>query len=288
MRGTSALRAVALSIVIAFGTQLAARAQAPVEQKAADSADAAQAEEIARQHFQLGRAQYENGAFRDAAASFERAYELSKRDVLWYNLYLAYRDAGDSVKAATALRNYLTRVEEVENRAQLEARLESLDRIVAEAQERAQREQARAASEVATSEQPETQPGQPEATRAAPEAPREAAGPSIVPYVVMGAGGAMVIAGVVTGVMASAKHSELEEQCRDRRCDPSLQGLADEGQTLALTADILLFGGIAVAATGGVLWWLDRAESSSEPERPVDATVTCGLRACGARVRLTF
>jgi tetratricopeptide (TPR) repeat protein len=278
----------ALALIALLAAPVAAHAQAPAKASVPATEGAAGNEELARQHFQLGRAQYESGQFRDAAASFERAHELSQREMLWYNIYLAYRDVGDNAKAATALRNYLTRVEQVENRAQLEARLANLDRLVQQEQERAKQEQA---NEQAAADQQVQTEAEASDSRAAVDAasadPSEpAASPSIVPYVLMGVGGAMMVGGVVTGLMASSKHGELEEQCPDSPCDPSLQDLADEGQTLALTADILLFGGLAVAATGGVLWFLDRGSARSD--EPVAASMSCGLRGCGARVRMSF
>jgi tetratricopeptide (TPR) repeat protein len=282
MLGTAALRALFLVIGIAMLGAAGAHAQTAA---APDGADGARVEEIARQHFQLGRAQYESGQFREAAASFERAHELSKREVLWYNIYLAYRDAGDNAKAAEALRNYLTGVEQMDNRAHLEARLASLDRLVQE--EQAREEQARAAEAAGRGAEP-AQSAEPAATSDQPAEPPPAdESPSIVPYVLLGVGGAMMIGGVVTGLMASSKHSELEEQCPNNPCDASLQDLADEGQTLALTADVLLFGGIAVAATGGVLWFLNR-NASSDGEQPVAAAVGCGPRGCAGRVRVAF
>jgi tetratricopeptide (TPR) repeat protein len=289
MPATATLRALALTFfsIAALGTAVSARAQAQDPAAAAPQQGDAHAEEVARQHFQLGRVQYENGQFRDAAASFERAYELSKREVLWYNIYLAYRDVGDNAKSAEALRNYLTKVEQIDNRAHLEARLASLDRLVQQEQERKQQEQARAAQAPSATEaaQPQSEQAQPAGAPGEPQQDRSS--PSILPYVLMGVGGALVIGGVVTGLMASSKHSELEDKCMDNRCDPSLQSLADEGETLALTADILLLSGIAAAATGGVLWFLGRNDAS-ESEQPVTAAAGCGLRGCGARVRLTF
>jgi tetratricopeptide (TPR) repeat protein len=286
MLGTAALRALCLVIGIAMLGAAGARGQTVTAPDAADGADGARVEEIARQHFQLGRAQYESGQFRDAAASFERAHELSKRDMLWYNIYLAYRDAGDNAKAAEALRNYLTRVEQVDNRGHLEARLASLDRLVQE--EQARKEQARAEAAASGVAEP-AQAAEPAATGDQPaEPPPAGESPSIVPYVLLGVGGAMMIGGVVTGLMASSKHSELEEQCPNNPCDASLQDLADDGQTLALTADVLLFGGIAVAATGGVLWFLNRNASGGSGEQPVAAAVGCGPRGCAGRVRVAF
>lgn len=283
---------IGLALGLAFGGPLAAHAQdaapAAAATPAAGEQDAAEVEEMARQHFQLGRAQYQGGAFREAAESFEQAYALSKREVLWYNIYLAYRDAGNNKQAAAALRNYVERVPEIENRAQLEARLASLDRIVAEEEKRERDEQQRAAEQqqAATAEPtPAPVASTTNEPQQAPVAKKE--GTSLVPFVLMGVGGAMVVGGIVTGAMATSKHSELEEKCGSGPCDPSLKSLAEDGKTFALTSDILLFGGLAVAGTGAVLWFLDMNDDGGE-QQPVNAAAMCTTHTCAANVSLAF
>ena len=286
------LRAAGLAIGLEICALLAGvsvvHAQAAPTAQAGEAPDKKQVEEMARQHFQLGRTQYDAGAFADAAASFEQAYALSKREVLWYNIYLAHRDAGNNKQAAIALRNYLERVPELENRAQLEARLVSLDRIVAEEDQRERDVQAREAAErQAAAAEPQAAPTPIIVAREAPAAKREES-PSIVPFILMGVGGAMVIGGAVTGVMASSKHSELEKKCGDGPCDASLKPLADQGKTLALTTDLLMFGGLAVAATGGVLWFLNMSDDSPNTEQPVRAALSCGAHECNGRIAMSF
>jgi tetratricopeptide (TPR) repeat protein len=276
---------------LAAGSVRAQAAQAPTATPApavsGDASDPAQAEELARQHFQLGRAQYQNGAFSDAAASFEQAYALSKREMLWYNIYLAHRDAGNNKQSAIALRNYLERVPELENRGQLEARLESLDRIVAQEEQREREASERAAAaQQSDGEDEQTAPAPVQVAQQSPTVKREESS-SIVPYILMGVGGAMVIGGVVVGAMAAGKHSELEEKCGTPPCDKSLESLAEDGKTLNLTADILIFGGIAAAATGGVLWFLDSSDDSAS-EEPVRAAVSCGPGACNGHIAVSF
>jgi tetratricopeptide (TPR) repeat protein len=267
--------------------QAAQTTQAPAAAPAAEATDPAQAEELARQHFQLGRAQYQGGSFSEAATSFEHAYALSKREMLWYNIYLAHRDAGNNKQSAIALRNYLERVPELENRAQLEARLESLDRIVAQEEQREREASERAAAQQQPSEESDqAAPAPALVAQESPSVKREESS-SLVPYILMGVGGAMVVGGVVVGAMAAGKHSELEDKCGPETCDPSLESLADEGKTLNITADILLFGGIAAAGTGAVLWFLDSSDDSSS-EQPVRAAVSCGPGACNGRVAVSF
>src|SRR5690606_25712958 len=119
-------------------------------------------ENQAREAFERGRIHYDNGDFARAAAAFEEAYKLSGREGLLYNLYLAYRDANEQEKAAEALRNYLVKVEVIENRAQLESRLKALEAGIAqrkaddareaEAQRRADEQRAQASA--SASQQP--------------------------------------------------------------------------------------------------------------------------------------
>ncbi|MFO0685055.1 MAG: hypothetical protein U0234_23555 [Sandaracinus sp.] len=83
---------------------------APVAGSAQDATpsedDAAVAE--AREHFRVAMTHYEAGRFREAAAEFQRSYDLSHRPELLHNIYLSRRDMGDIRGAVDALRLYLT------------------------------------------------------------------------------------------------------------------------------------------------------------------------------------
>ncbi len=254
-------------------------------QEAAPAADPAYAEDLARQRFQLGRLHYDNGEFQQAAENFEEAYRLSKREVLWYNIHLAHRDAGNGAKAAEALRNYLARVEAISNRAQLEARLIALDKQVKEAESR------RSAEEKATADR---QAQEAEAARRDATKSVQTDEPSKVrkylPYGLMGAGGLLVVGGVLTGVMASSARSDLEEKCPDNRCPEGVDadGLKSSGTTLAYTSLALYGVGIATAAAGGVLWFLDWRKSRVSTEPPVTGAFGCGREGCGGHVGWKF
>ena len=66
---------------------------APLAVSAQD--DGAANDDEGRVHFRLGTAYYESGRFRQAAAEYQQAYDLSRRPALLYNIFLAWRDAGD-------------------------------------------------------------------------------------------------------------------------------------------------------------------------------------------------
>jgi tetratricopeptide (TPR) repeat protein len=263
------LAAIALTIaIVSFGVR--AHAQTTPQPPAADEAQA-------REAFQRGRIHYDNGEFDQAAVAFEQAYSLSRRHALLYNLYLAYRDANQQEKAAEALRNYLDRVEVIENRPQLEARLKALEEGIAERKaHEAQKAQAAA---------------QPASVAPAAAVDSGAAEPEnkrwwVMPVVIGGVGAAMMAGSIATGLMASSKQKELEDKCVNGTCDSSLKATADSGKTLTLVTNVLLAGGGAVLATGAVLLFVKKPKASEQPS--TSASVACTPRLCGGSVAVRF
>ncbi|MCA9612545.1 MAG: tetratricopeptide repeat protein, partial [Myxococcales bacterium] len=83
----------------------------------------------AQTHFELGRINYEAGRFEEADREFSRAYELSRRPALLYNIFLARRDMGAFGPAAEALSEFLTRASNTVDpvqRQRLERTLETM------------------------------------------------------------------------------------------------------------------------------------------------------------------
>ena len=233
----------------------------------------------ARAAFESGRELYDHGSFVQAADAFERAHQLSGRDALLYNIYLAHRDANQPEQAATALRSYLQRVENIENRPQLESRLRALEEGLARKREEPSETTERPN---AASEQPPATPATPQASRA-----RFIAGVSLASV-----GGAMVLSALATGLVTRARQNELERDCTNRVCKESLKGTRDSGERLARTTDALLFGGVAIAAAGTVLLVLDRirrreAKASTQRAEPRVAAF-CTSSGCSASASLRF
>jgi len=255
--------------------------QLPSAQTCAQAGGASTENEAqAREAFQAGRAYYGNGEFDKAAEAFEEAYRLSSRDVLFYNIYLAYRDANEPERAADALRNYLTRVSAIDNRAQLEARLTALDEGIAarKAEERRHAEEQQALAQNSSTKGDEAAPTT-DSTRY-----------WLTPVVLMGAGAGLALGSLATGLVAKGKQGELDDECQDGVCPERLQGTADQGKTLALVTDVLLIGGIAVAATGAVLLWLKRPQSSEAPVEAARASAgfMCHGKGCDGSVAVRF
>ncbi len=74
---------------------------------------------------------------------------------------------------------------------------------------------------------------------------------SILPWIVAGAGGAILLGGIATGFVAMGTHSDFEAATAAADKD----ALQANGETQALVADILMGTGLAVAA-GGLIWAL--------------------------------
>jgi len=240
------------------------------EAEAASEAEMAAADTVAREHFRIGKTLYEAGRFEQAGEEFHEAYRLSGRSQLLYNVYVAYRDANDFPKAIEALRQYLEEVEEAPDQITLRARLKAME--VAEAERQAHRAAAEAA-------------GRADAEAAAQPDTRTEIERSWVPDVLMYGGAALVLASVGTGIATLSTRNDLDKACNDDKlCPPEEGGKVDKGQALALTTDVLLFSGLAVAATGLVL----RLTGALDKEREVPVAFGCGPSGCGALVRGRF
>ncbi len=266
-------------------------------------------EERARAAFRLGRAHYDNGDFVKAAKEFERAFELSGKYQLLYNVYLAYRDANMTKQAADALRGYLDNTEDVPNRAQLAAKLRALEKALKEKEQRAPTPKPPVQPEPEPAEQPAEEPAEPQeaepepteevtepaeapAEEAEPQDEAESGGTNLVPFILMGSGGAMIVGSIITGVMASSAQGELEDKCPNKQCPPdedldALKDTQSQGETMAIVTDVLLFGGIAVAGTGLVLFLLGGAEEEPASEG-VTAGLGCSPTGCAGAVRVPF
>jgi tetratricopeptide (TPR) repeat protein len=266
-----------------------------------------ESDEQARAAFRLGRAHYDNGDFIKAAEQFEKSYRISKKPELLYNIYVSYRDANMSRQAAEALRGYLTDANDIPNRGQLKARLETLERAI-------RQEDARAASQpVPVTAPPPSQPGVPaqEPSRAEPQRSAQAAAEPtaevqaerptetapepeaesrpFTPFILMGVGGAMVISSIVTGVVATLASAKLEKECPSKKnCDPDLKSTKSRGQAMAVTTDILLFGGLVTAGVGVALLFLQNSWDSEPVYEPAPVALGCAPSGCYGSVRLAF
>jgi hypothetical protein len=118
------------------------------------------------------------------------------------------------------------------------------------------------------------------APAAAPSAPKHSPVPM---YVAFGVGGAGILLGGITGVMASSKHSQLSANCHpDGGCPASESNNLSSYHTLGTVSDVGFGVGIPAAAVGVVLWFLNRKNSEAPPAHALVIQPYVGASSVGA------
>ena len=241
--------------------------QVPEEPPAESVPEASNDDEAARRHFRLGQAYYQNGQFPEAATEFEQAYQLSGRPALLYNIYLAHRDALHTRQSYEALRQYLDEVADPPDEDHLRARLHHLEEALA------------ANPDIDPVVQPDVETTNPTPTVDTTETPdltvaEEPESSSPVPFVIMGAGGGVLIGGLAAALISRGARSDLDELCAaDGACpsDSNWESLRDKGRRSALAADVQIGVGAAAAVSGLVLFFVMRPSDDDERASSGDA-----------------
>lgn len=264
---------------------------------AQDANDAA-----ARRAFRLGQAHYENGEFEQAAQQFEEAYRLSGRARLLYNAYLAYRDMQDLPNSARTLRRFLDESTDLpaSERDQLTARLAAIERAM-ERQTAPPPDESTTTGETDMGGEPDeaanttdtsttTASTGPTGTTTSTSTTTGGGGgfnPSPVGFVVAGAGAALGIAAIITGVMSSSDLSTLESECPNDLCpdDPALRDAQSRGETLALVTDVLWVTGVVAIAAGVTLIFV--LQEGGDDDSPT-AGMACTPQGCFGAVQGRF
>lgn len=123
-------------------------------------------------------------------------------------------------------------------------------------------------------------------------------GPSVGPWVVMGIGGALLVGGALTGLVALGKTHDIEGQCPNDVCPKSydLEGERSAARTFVRITDVLLIGGGLVTA-GGLAWLLldhrnaERTTAKTALAGPALRAIpsaACGSEGCRASVKVVF
>ncbi|HEX3774747.1 MAG TPA: hypothetical protein VHV51_09805 [Polyangiaceae bacterium] len=84
-------------------------------------------------------------------------------------------------------------------------------------------------------------------------------------YVAIGVGGAGILAGGISGILAMSKHSQLSKACPGGACPNDQSDNLDSYHTLATVSDIGFAIGIPIAATGVALLLLNRPSGEAPP-----------------------
>jgi tetratricopeptide (TPR) repeat protein len=220
-------------------------------------------DEEARALFEAGRTAYTAGRYEDALQHFQGAYRLSQRPALLFNIASSAERVRNDELAVESYRRYLELLPNAENRALVERRIEFLEG------------------------HGDGVGGEEGGGDGAPAASGGGGGPSVVGIALTAVGGALIIGGAISGGIALADAGTLSSRCdADGVCpdDPSVREAASRREAAAIASDVLLFGGLAVAAVGVVLM-LVLGDAPAESPR---AAVACDPNGCMAAVGGAF
>ncbi len=187
-------------------------------------------------------AQFDDGDFDGAIASFEAAYEIRADASLLYNIGRVYEEKGDLEPAIDYYGQFARQPGiSLELREQAVERVKVLKDIVD-----ATKQDEPPAPAPAPLPEPEPEP-EPQPTDTAPG--EDGRGLRIAGYSLLGVGGAVVIGGAVAGGLASRDANDL-----DGEIDPgNRRDLKDAGENKALAADVMFIAGGTLALTGVAL-----------------------------------
>lgn len=250
---------------------------APAAARAADAtaapAPATPGTAAARAHYEQGTRLYDLGRYDEAAAEFQRTFELSGAPELLFNIAQSEALAKHYERALLSYRSYLRRLPDAPNRPYVERRIHEMQELAARKQAaRAARAPAPTPAAVApppATVAPTTRPAPP--ARAVPlvdDGPRRLrlrrAG-----YALGGLAAAALAAGVATTVLSQSAQSTLERDARQnsQTFTPALERLYTTGRAEGVA------GAVCFAAAGAFV------VSSA-------VTLALGLRHPEARVAL--
>ena len=260
-------------------------------------------EDRARLHFQAGASYYEAGDYEDALREFRRSYELSERPELFYNISLCYQQLDDLEQAASYLERYLAAVPDIPNRPNLERRLEHYrTRLASQAETNGADANTSTNSDASTNNDASTNESASEAEGAAdgsdssadrddladrtreedPPSGRGANVPAILGFALAGAGAVMF---GVSGGLALAKRSELDDAgCRPNCSSSDVRSL----KLRAAFADVGLGLTVAGAALGVIFLVVRGGHDDDTEARRLRVEPYAGPRSAGASLRVTF
>ncbi|UJR86921.1 tetratricopeptide repeat protein [Sandaracinus amylolyticus] len=202
----------------------------------------------ARALFDAGAASYEAGRYDEALGYFQRSYELSGRPQLLYNIGSAAERVRQDALALRSYEDYLRLVPDAPNRARAETRIEALRRIVTAQGETAEDT---TQEEGSTAAVVEPSPG--------PSGDEPSSGPGIGPWIVVGGGAAVVVAGAILLGAGLADRSAVEDPAPGATWADA-EAAYDRGPALLTSGIVLLPVGAAIVGAG-LAWALIPVES---------------------------
>lgn len=249
-------------------------------------------DQAARLTFQAAREAFSNGDYELALDRFQQAYGLSPRPVLLYNIGVTLDRLRRDEDAVARFTEYLERVPDAPDRAEVEARIRVLQRAIDErrAQEAARAEQERIAREEAERLERERQERE---RQGGGTTPVEEESSGLHPAIALSVGGLALATGgllVWSGLDATSRNDEYEDYAaQGGAVRPEGKRLYDRVRSAETRTNALIGVASGLAATAVVLaifsdWSFG---GSSDDEAAPSTTVEGGPTSGGFQLGLT-
>lgn len=255
----------------------------------------------ARARFEEGRVAYDAGRFEDAARAFQRAYLLSPRYPLLFNIGQSQLRAGHDAQALAAFEAFLRQAPETDaHHAEVTERVSILRTMgVTASSEVVASETTTTTTTTTTPETTDTTGHTATETTTAttattsdtpppPPPPPPASsdsGPGIAPWIVLGGGAALVVVGAVLMGVGAGQASSVTG-APDGAHWADLMGAANDANTLWGVG--IALGLVGLAAVGGGLAWALVGGSSSSSSSGESASARLELTGNGLRLAGSF
>src|SRR5258706_2943425 len=205
-------------------------------------------DENARRHFESGAAYLQQSDNDNALREFQAAYSLSKRPALLLNIANVYERMGKPKDAVEALTKYLAEDPKATDRTTQETRIANLKKRIESGDS--------TPPPAASASTPPVQSAAPPPSSSPPppplvEAPKPARSPNRTPaYIALGAGGALAVGAVITGIVAKSKFDKADHgssPCKPTCSDSTVSSI----KSMALVSTILTGAAVVGVGIGG-------------------------------------
>lgn len=229
-------------------------------------------DEKAREAYYTGDNHYAAGRYEQALEHFEKAYALSKRPQLLYNIANAYERMGEYEAAAGYLRRYL-KSPEAEDISSVRERIKRLEMNADAKAREAAPENSEGDPDESEDPGDEQEPGgEIEVGAQVDERSRGSRKPG---YLFLAGSGAALITATIFGLAAESAAADAREVCTGSGlCPESAEDAITRERRFALVADISLAVGLASAGVGVYLLIKDSRDDQKEQRRAVQLEPT--------------
>jgi len=229
----------ALAVLTVPARSLAQAAAAPATSEGEDAE--------ARSLYAAGQVAFREGRFENALDYFERAYALSHRAGLLYNVGTTQDRLRRDAEALAAFERYLAELPEAQNRGEVEARIVVLREAIAR--------------QASSEPDPVAEPTVPATT---PRSSTPSQEPNVGAWVMVGAGGAAIAAGVVLLALAASDVASVEGSAPGSMWS-AVRDAYGRSEAESIAGAVLLGVGGA-AAIAGIVWAVLPGEGEARVE----------------------